>query len=57
MKKKTIYWDIETEVRMKKALGKKYIKKNRVSASKIIRLWVASPAFDRHIEELNNELE
>ena len=50
--KKTIYWDAGTEMRMKRAT-----KKTKKSASKIIRLWVASPEFDANVEKLNRDLE
>ena len=47
-----MYWDAGTEMRMKKA-----VRKTKKSASKIIRLWVASPEFDEHVEKLNRDLE
>lgn len=43
-----LYFDIRTKVKLKKAS-----KKTKKSASKIIRTWVASTAFDRHVAELN----
>ena len=54
--RKTLYWDIQSELKMNKAMKKKNIKKNRIGASKIIRLWIVSPLFDTHVEELNRML-
>lgn len=50
--KKTLYFDVGTEVKLKKAT-----KRTKKSTSKIIRMWVASPKFDTYVEELNNQLE
>lgn len=49
--KKTLYFDIKTEVKLKRAS-----KKTKRSASNIIRMWVASPIFDEQVEKLNREL-
>jgi len=46
-----LYFDIKTKAKLKKVT-----KKTGKSASKIIRLWVASPKFDAMVEELNNQL-
>lgn len=54
MKKKTLYWDIATEVRLTKA--QKKLKKHKLGHSKITRLYIASPKFDQFVEELNISL-
>lgn len=55
--KKTLYFDIKTEARMNKGVNKLKKRDKKMSQSKLIRLWVASPIFDTSIEELNTQLE
>lgn len=53
---KTLYWDIKTEVKLHNAVRKLKKKDRRMTKSKIIRMFIASPLFDRHVEELNSQL-
>ncbi len=52
--KKTLYFDIRTEVTLKK-LKTKY-KKYKVSESYIVRKFIHMTPFDKMVEELNAEL-
>lgn len=46
-----LYFDIKTKAKLNKVA-----KKTKKSASKIIRMWVASPEFDANVEKLNRDL-
>ena len=51
--KKTLYWDINTQAKVKKV--RKQLK-NKVSESYIVRKAVHMTPFDKMVEELNAEL-
>lgn len=51
--RKTLYFDIGTEVRLKKIKNK--MKKHKVSESKIVRKALHMISFDEMIKELNED--
>lgn len=52
--RKTLYWDIGTEVKVQKVKHK--MRKHKITESHIVRTAIRMTPFDKMVEELNKEL-